>query len=143
MAVRRLHEEQPESFAFTPDNENWAKEQIAKYPEGRQASAVIPLLWRAQEQHEGWLPEPAIRAVADMLDMPYIRVLEVATFYTMFQLQPVGKKAHIQVCGTTPCMLRGANELKDVCRRKIAQNRLSCPKMATSPGKRWSAWAPA
>lgn len=122
MAVRRLHEEQPESFAFTPDNENWAKEQIGKYPEGRQASAVIPLLWRAQEQHEGWLPEPAIRAVAEMLDMPYIRVLEVATFYTMFQLQPVGKKAHIQVCGTTPCMLRGANDLKDVCRRKIAEN---------------------
>lgn len=122
MAVRRLHEEQPESFAFTPDNENWAKEQIGKYPEGRQASAVIPLLWRAQEQHAGWLPEPAIRAVADMLDMPYIRVLEVATFYTMFQLQPVGKKAHIQVCGTTPCMLRGANDLKDVCRRKIAEN---------------------
>ncbi|MFN3225473.1 MAG: NADH-quinone oxidoreductase subunit NuoE [Hyphomicrobiales bacterium] len=122
MAVRRLHEEQPESFAFTPDNENWAKEQIGKYPEGRQASAVIPLLWRAQEQHEGWLPEPAIRAVAEMLEMPYIRVLEVATFYTMFQLQPVGKKAHIQVCGTTPCMLRGANDLKDVCRRKIAEN---------------------
>lgn len=122
MAVRRLCEDQPTSFAFTPDNENWAKEQIGKYPEGRQASAVIPLLWRAQEQHEGWLPEPAIRAVADMLDMPYIRVLEVATFYTMFQLQPVGKKAHIQVCGTTPCMLRGANDLKDVCRRKIAEN---------------------
>jgi NADH-quinone oxidoreductase subunit E len=122
MAVRRLHEEQPDSFAFTPDNENWAKEQIGKYPEGRQASAVIPLLWRAQEQHAGWLPEPAIRAVADMLDMPYIRVLEVATFYTMFQLQPVGKKAHVQVCGTTPCMLRGANDLKDVCRRKIAEN---------------------
>lgn len=122
MAVRRLCEDQPESFAFTPDNVAWAQGQIAKYPEGRQASAVIPLLWRAQEQHEGWLPEPAIRAVADMLDMPYIRVLEVATFYTMFQLQPVGKKAHVQVCGTTPCMLRGANDLKDVCRRKIAEN---------------------
>lgn len=122
MAVRRLCEDQPESFAFTPENTSWAKEQIAKYPEGRQASAVIPLLWRAQEQHEGWLPEPAIRAVADMLDMPYIRVLEVATFYTMFQLQPVGKKAHVQVCGTTPCMLRGANELKEVCRRMIAQD---------------------
>ena len=128
MAVRRLCEDQPESFAFTPDNVAWAKDQIAKYPEGRQASAVIPLLWRAQEQHEGWLPEPAIRAVADMLDMPYIRVLEVATFYTMFQLQPVGKKAHIQVCGTTPCMLRGANELKDVCRRKIAENQFELSK---------------
>lgn len=122
MAVRRLHEEQPESFAFTPDNAAWAERQIAKYPEGRQASAVIPLLWRAQEQHDGWLPEPAIRAVGEMLDMPYIRVLEVATFYTMFQLQPVGKKAHVQVCGTTPCMLRGANDLKDVCRRKIAES---------------------
>ncbi|MEM1284190.1 MAG: NADH-quinone oxidoreductase subunit NuoE [Pseudomonadota bacterium] len=122
MAVRRLDENQPESFALTPDNAAWAQKQIAKYPEGRQASAVIPILWRAQEQHEGWLPEPAIRAVADMLDMPYTRVLEVATFYTMFQLSPVGKKAHIQVCGTTPCMLRGANDLKDVCRRKIAED---------------------
>ena len=122
MAVRRLDENQPESFAFTPDNAAWAQKQIAKYPEGRQASAVIPILWRAQEQHDGWLPEPAIRAVADMLDMPYIRVLEVATFYTMFQLSPVGKKAHVQVCGTTPCMLRGANDLKDVCRRKIAED---------------------
>lgn len=122
MAVRRLCEDQPESFAFTPENVSWAQEQIAKYPEGRQASAVIPLLWRAQEQFEGWLPEPAIRTVADMLDMPYIRVLEVATFYSMFQLQPVGKIAHVQVCGTTPCMLRGANELKDVCRRMIAED---------------------
>lgn len=122
MAVRRLHEEQPDSFAFTPENVAWAQEQITKYPEGRQASAVIPLLWRAQEQHEGWLTEPAIRIVADMLDMPYIRVLEVATFYSMFQLQPVGKKAHVQVCGTTPCMLRGANELKEVCRRMIAED---------------------
>lgn len=121
MAIRRLCETQPESFAFTPDNAAWAEGQIAKYPEGRQASAVIPLLWRAQEQHDGWLAEPAIRIVADMLAMPYIRVLEVATFYSMFQLQPVGKKAHVQVCGTTPCMLRGANELKEVLRRKIAQ----------------------
>lgn len=122
MAVRRLCEDQPESFAFTPENVSWAQEQITKYPEGRQASAVIPLLWRAQEQFEGWLPEPAIRTVADMLDMPYIRVLEVATFYSMFQLQPVGKKAHVQVCGTTPCMLRGANELKEVCKRMIAED---------------------
>lgn len=122
MAVRRLHEEQPDSFAFTPENVAWAQEQIAKYPEGRQASAVIPLLWRAQEQYEGWLTEPAIRTVADMLDMPYIRVLEVATFYSMYQLQPVGKKAHVQVCGTTPCMLRGANELKEVCKRMIAED---------------------
>jgi NADH-quinone oxidoreductase subunit E len=118
MAVRRLAAEQPESFAFTPANEEWAKGQIAKYPETRQASAVIPLLWKAQEQHGGWLPEPAIRAVADMLGMAYIRVLEVATFYTMFSLEPVGRHL-VQLCGTTPCMLRGANKLKAVCERVI------------------------
>ncbi|WP_321336421.1 NADH-quinone oxidoreductase subunit NuoE [Breoghania sp.] len=120
MSVRRLHSEQPADFALTPENLEWAKKQIERYPEGRQASAVIPILWRAQEQHEGWLPEPAIRYVADLLDMPYIRVLEVATFYTMFQLAPVGKKAHVQVCGTTPCMLRGAGDLIKVCKNKIA-----------------------
>ncbi|MTH97900.1 NADH-quinone oxidoreductase subunit E [Roseibium sp. RKSG952] len=122
MAVRRLAAEQPESFAFTPENLAWAKKLIDRYPAGRQASAVIPLLWRAQEQNEGWVSEPAIRCVADLLDMPHIRVLEVATFYTMFQLQPVGKKAHIQVCGTTPCMLRGAGDLINVCKSRIAKH---------------------
>ncbi len=119
MAVRRLHPDQPPSFAFTPENLAWAKETIAKYPPGKEASAVLPVLWRAQEQHDGWLPEPAIRYVADMLGMAYIRVLEVATFYTMFQLAPVGTKAHVQVCGTTPCMLRGAEDLIAVCKAKI------------------------
>jgi NADH-quinone oxidoreductase subunit E len=119
MAVRRLHPEQPSSFAFTPESLAWAKAQLAKYPEGRQASAVVPLLWRAQEQ-EGWLSEPAIRAVADMLGMAYIRVYEIATFYTMFQLSPVGRKAHVQVCGTTPCMLRGSLDLMRVCKQRIA-----------------------
>lgn len=119
MSVRRLAEEQPASFEFTPENLAWANAQIAKYPEGRQASAVIPLLWQAQKQHNYWLPKPAIEKVADMLDMPYIRVLEIATFYTMFQLEPVGKKAHVQVCGTTPCMLRGAGEIIDVCKHRI------------------------
>jgi NADH-quinone oxidoreductase subunit E len=118
MAVRRLAETQPESFAFTPKNLAWAKKEMAKYPPGRQSSAVISLLWRAQEQ-EGWLTEPAIRVVADLLDMPLIRVLEVATFYTMFLLAPVGRIAHFQVCGTTPCWLRGADDLKDVCRKRI------------------------
>ncbi|MEN2495115.1 MAG: NADH-quinone oxidoreductase chain 2 [Hyphomicrobiaceae bacterium hypho_1] len=121
MSVRRLHPNQPSNFAFTPQNETWAQETIAKYPDGKQASAVIPLLWRAQEQNYGWLPEPAIRVVADMLGMAYIRVYEIATFYTMFQLQPVGKIAHVQVCGTTPCMLRGAEKLVDVCKRKISK----------------------
>jgi NADH-quinone oxidoreductase subunit E len=121
MAVRRLHPEQPPSFAFTPENLAWAKATIAKYPVGKQASAVIPLLWRAQEQ-EGWCTEPAIRAVADMLGMAYIRVYEIATFYTMFQLSPVGRKAHVQVCGTTPCQLRGAEGLIEVCKRRIAEH---------------------
>ena len=119
MAVRRLHPDQPSHFAFTPDNLAWAKTTITKYPAGKQASAVIPLLWRAQEQHAGWLPEPAIRYVADMLGMAYIRVYEIATFYTMYQLAPVGRRAHVQVCGTTPCMLRGAEALKAVCQKKI------------------------
>jgi NADH-quinone oxidoreductase subunit E len=121
MSVRRLAppEQQPKEFAFTAANAEWAKKQIAKYPEGRQASAIIPLLWRAQEQHQGWLPEVAIRYVADMLGMDYIRSLEVATFYTQFQLQPVGSKAHVQVCGTTPCMLRGSGELFDICKKRI------------------------
>lgn len=121
MSVRRLapKEQQPASFDFTPENLAWAKKQIEKFPPGRQASAVISILWRAQEQHAGWVSEAAIRYVADMLEMPYIRVMEVATFYTMFQLQPVGKKAHIQVCGTTPCMLRGAGDLIDVCQHRI------------------------
>ncbi len=117
--LRRLHAEQPESFAFTAANQQWAEAQITKYPEGRQASAVIPLLWRAQEQ-EGWLSRPAIESVADMLGMAYIRVLEVASFYFMFQLQPVGSVAHIQVCGTTSCMICGAEDLIAVCREKIA-----------------------
>ncbi|WP_298846647.1 NADH-quinone oxidoreductase subunit NuoE [uncultured Ruegeria sp.] len=117
--LRRLHPEQPENFAFTAANQQWAEAQITKYPEGRQASAVIPLLWRAQEQ-EGWLSRPAIESVADILGMAYIRVLEVASFYFMFQLQPVGSVAHIQVCGTTSCMICGAEDLIAVCKEKIA-----------------------
>jgi NADH-quinone oxidoreductase subunit E len=120
MSVRRLAANQPASFAFSDENLAWAKKQLLKFPEGRQASAVIPLMWRAQEQHHGWLPEAAIRYVADMIGMEYIRALEVATFYTMFLLQPVGKKAHIQVCGTTPCRLRGADALFEVCHKRIA-----------------------
>ena len=117
--LRRLHKEQPASFAFTEKNLEWAKGQISKYPEGRQASAIIPLLWRAQEQ-EGWLSRPAIELVANMLGMAYIRALEVATFYFMFQLQPVGSVAHIQICGTTSCMICGAEELVAVCKELIA-----------------------
>ncbi len=128
--LRRLHPDQPGSFAFTPDNQAWARAQITKYPEGRQASAIIPLLWRAQEQ-EGWLTRAAIEHVAKMLDMAYIRALEVATFYFMFQLQPVGSVAHIQICGTTSCMICGAEDLVSVCKEKIAKR----PHMLSPDGK--------
>ena len=119
MSVRRLDPVQPDSFAFSAENMAFAKKTIAQYPSGKQASAVIALLWRAQEQNAGWLSRPAMEYVGAMLDMSFIRVYEVATFYTMFQLSPVGKIAHVQVCGTTPCMLRGANDLKKVCQSKI------------------------
>lgn len=117
--LRRLHPVQPDSFEFTPANLEWAQAQITKYPEGRQQSAIIPVLWRAQEQ-EGWLSRPAIEYCAVLLGMPYIRALEVATFYFMFQLQPVGTVANIQICGTTTCMICGAEDLVAVCKRKIA-----------------------
>jgi NADH-quinone oxidoreductase subunit E len=120
MANRRLAaaDIQPVNFAFTSENEVWANLQITKYPEGRQASAVIPLLWKAQEQAGGWLPQKAIEAVAQKLDMPYIRVLEVATFYTMFALEPVGRH-FIQLCGTVPCHVKGALELKKLLETRI------------------------
>ncbi len=120
MSVRRLAEDtvQPGEFKFSRANAAWAKRKIKDFPKTRQASAVIPLLMRAQEQ-DGWVTRASIEHMADMLDMPYIRVLEVATFYTQFQLKPVGTKAHIQVCGTTPCMLRGSEALMKVCKNKI------------------------
>ena len=118
MSVRRLAKEQPASFAFSKATKAKADWWISKYPENRRASAVIPILWLVQKQ-EGWVSEPAIRAIGELLGMPFIRVLEVATFYTMFQLEPVGTAALIQVCGTTPCMLRGAGDLMKVCEKKI------------------------
>jgi NADH-quinone oxidoreductase subunit E len=120
MSVRRLAERQPPSFAFTQENLVWARAEITKYPEGRQQSAVIPILWRAQAQCGGWLPLKAMEAVAELLGMAKIRVLEVATFYTMFNLAPVGR-FHVQLCGTTPCMLRGSEDLKKVCHRMIGE----------------------
>lgn len=119
MSLRRLAppEMQPATFAFTAENAEWAKGQIAKYPQGRQASAVISLLWRGQEQ-EGWVTHPMIEAVAVMLGMPAIRVLEVATFYTMFNLEPVGTYL-VQVCTTTPCWLRGSDAVVEACKKHI------------------------
>ncbi|WP_113912602.1 NADH-quinone oxidoreductase subunit E [Roseovarius dicentrarchi] len=128
--LRRLHPEQPDSFAFTPENQAWAEAQIAKFPEGRQASAIIPLMWRAHEQ-EGWLTRPAIEGIADMLDMAYMRALEVASFYFQFQLQPTGSVAMIQICGTTSCMICGAEDLISVCREKIADK----PHTVSADGK--------
>ncbi|KQS55959.1 NADH-quinone oxidoreductase [Brevundimonas sp. Leaf363] len=118
MSVRRLAKVQPTSFAFSEATKAKADWWIAKYPADRRQSAVIPILWLIQKQ-EGWCSEPSLRATAELLGMAYIRVLEVATFYTMFMLEPVGTSALIQVCGTTPCMLRGAGDLMKVCKSKI------------------------
>ncbi len=118
MSVRRLAKEQPTSFAFTPENLEKAKWWMAKFPPGRQQSAVIALLWLAQKQ-EGWVCEPALRAVAELLGMPVMRVFECATFYTMFQLEPVGKTAFVQVCGTTPCLICGADKLIETLESEI------------------------
>ncbi|MHA7872342.1 MAG: NADH-quinone oxidoreductase subunit NuoE [Hyphococcus sp.] len=117
MAVRRPAKNQPASFEWTPENKAWCETQIRKYPEGREASCVIPFLWRGQKQ-EGWISIPMMEAIARQLSMPYIRVYEVATFYTMFNLTPVGE-FYVQLCGTTPCMLRGAQDLREVCKRVI------------------------
>lgn len=132
MAVRRLapKDQQPEGFSFTAENKAWAEKQIAKYPEGRQWSAVIALMWRAQEQAGGWLPEPAIRHIAEMLEMSSIRALEIATFYTMFNLAPRGEHL-VQVCTTTPCWLRGSDAVVDVCKRRIADK----PSTVSADGK--------
>lgn len=119
MSSRRFHHpETHDAFAFDAATEEKVAWWTRKYPAERKQSAVIPALWLAQKQNGGWLSEPAMRAVADRLEMAYIRVYEVATFYTMFNLEPVGKY-HLQVCGTTPCMLRGADKLIDYCERKI------------------------
>jgi NADH-quinone oxidoreductase subunit E len=125
MSVRRLAKEQPASFAFTPESMEKVNFWLGKYPAHKKQSASIPLLWLVQKQ-EGWVSEPAIRLVAQMLEVPVIRILEVATFYTMFQLEPVGSRALIQVCGTTPCALRGANALLDICKQELGpQHHLS------------------
>ena len=122
MSVRRLAEKQPESFEFTPQNKTWLEKQIAKYPDGRQASAVVPALWQAQKQNDYWLPRAAIEKVAETLGMPDIRVLEIATFYSMFNLEPVGKY-YVQHCGTTHCMLRGSDDIIKVLERRVGPQR--------------------
>ena len=118
MSVRRLCEKQPDSFAFNDASKKQVDVWIAKFPPGRQASAVIAALWIGQEQ-EGWVSKPMIEEIARILSMPYIRVLEVATFYTMFQLEPVGQHL-VQVCTTTPCWLRGSDDVVAACKKHIA-----------------------
>ena len=113
-----IAENQPEAFAFTAESEAEIKQQLAKYPDGRQASAVKSLLYIAQRQHDNWIPMKAIEAIAKRLDMPEMRVLEVASFYTMFNLKPVGKW-YLQVCGTTPCMLRGSDDVSRCIKDKL------------------------
>ena len=139
MSVRRLADAaiQPKSFAFTVENLDWAKGEIAKYPDGRQSSAIIALLWRTQEQSGGWLPQKAIEHVADLLGMPKIRALEVATFYTMFNLAPVGR-AHVQLCGTTPCVL--PFRLRGASRPASSANAASLPASASVPTSFWRNW---
>lgn len=118
MSTRRLAPDQPSTFAFTPENTAWAQKQITKYPAGKQASAVVPLLWRAQEQNGGHVTEPMMRVIGEMLGMSPIRVLEIATFYTMFNLKPVGQNL-LQVCTTTPCWLRGSDDVVAACKKHI------------------------
>ena len=130
MSVRRLAAVQPDSFAFQPETLKEARRWMDNYPAGKQQSAVIPILWLVQKQ-EGWVSEPAIRAVAELLGMAQIRVLEVATFYTMFMLEPVGTHALVQVCGTTPCQLMGSEKLMDVCRSKIHPEQHHCNSSGT------------
>ncbi len=117
MSIRRLAHNQPKAFEFSKETLDQAKWWLGKYPESRKQSAIIPILWLIQKQ-EGWVSEPALRAAAEMCAMPFVRAYEVVTFYTMFQLEPVGKVL-VQVCGTTPCMLRGANDLMKLCQEKI------------------------
>ena len=121
MSLKKPAKDQPENFEFTSSSLQEAKNIIAKYPEGKQQSAVMALLYIAQRQNDSWIPLAAMKYIAKFLDMPYIKVYEVATFYSMYNLSPVGKY-FIQVCTTTPCMIRGANKLVEACKEKISEN---------------------
>ena len=121
MSIKKISKIQPESFEFSKDNLQEVKNEIKKYPKNRKASAVLALLYLVQRQHDNWIPLAAIKYVAKLLDIPYIQVYEVSTFYSMFNLSPVGKY-FVQVCTTTPCMIRGANKIVGVCKKYIAKN---------------------
>ena len=121
MSIKKVSKFQPESFTFSNENLEIAKNEMNKYPIGKKASAILALLYLTQEQHENWIPLAAIKYIAKLLDMTYIKVYEVVTFYSMFNLSPVGKY-FVQVCTTTPCMLRGAKKITDICKKYISQN---------------------
>ena len=121
MSIKKIAKEQPENFEFNENNLDLSKKIISKYPEGKQQSAVMSFLYLVQKQNQNWIPIAAMKYVAKLLNMPYIKVYEVATFYSMYNLSPVGKYFY-QICTTTPCMLRGANELVDACKEKISKN---------------------
>ena len=132
MSIKKISETQPESFEFSKDNLHEAENIIKQYPKNRKASAVLALLYLVQKQHDNWIPLAAIKYVAKFLEIPYIQVYEVATFYSMFNLAPVGKY-FVQICTTTPCMIRGSNKVIDVCKKHIAnnQNELSKNKLCS------------
>ena len=121
MTLRKISKEQPESFELNSENLAEAKKILAKYPNGKQQSAVMALLYIAQKQHDNWIPLSAMKYIGKFLDMPYVKVYEVATFYTMYNLSPVGKH-FVQVCTTTPCMIRGAYKIVEACKEKISEN---------------------
>ena len=121
MSLKKPAKNQPENFEFNSDSLEEANKIISKYPRGKQQSAVMALLYIAQKQNDNWIPLAAMKYIGKFLDMPYIKVYEVATFYSMYNLAPVGKY-FIQVCTTTPCMIRGANHIVDACKEKISQN---------------------
>ena len=121
MTLRKISKEQPDNFEFTEENLNEVNKIIKKYPEGKKQSAVMSLLYLAQKQNDNWIPLSAMKYIANFLEMPYISVYEVATFYTMYNLAPVGKH-FIQVCTTTPCLIRGAGKIVKLCKEKISPN---------------------
>ena len=121
MSLKKIHDQQPESFEFTRENKSAADKILKKYPENRKKSAVMPFLYLAQRQNENWIPLTAMKYIAKYLEMPYIKVYEVATFYTMYNLAPVGKY-FVQVCTTSPCLIRGADKVVKICKEKISKD---------------------
>ena len=132
MSLKKIHDQQPTSFEYTKENKEAAKGILKKYPENRKKSAVMPFLYLAQRQNENWIPLTAMKYIAKQLEMPYIKVYEVATFYTMYNLAPVGKY-FVQVCTTSPCLIRGANKVVKICKEKISkdENTLSKNKLCS------------